>query len=92
MVGWRLWPVVLVSGLLGQPYIRNLAASVAQLDARPTGDQKGAGSTPPGRQHSLVEIDLETFCGHSLPSADSMRTVVIFSKRICIILVKGLEA
>ena len=30
--------------------------SVAQLDARPTGDQEVAGSTPPGRQHSFVEI------------------------------------
>ena len=31
-------------------------ASVAQLDARLTGNQKVAGSTPPGRQHSFVEI------------------------------------
>ena len=36
-------------------------ASVAQLDARPIGDQEVAGSTPPGRQHSFVEIDHEIF-------------------------------
>ena len=35
-------------------------ASLAQLDARPpTGDQEVAGLTPPGRQHSFVEIDHE---------------------------------
>ena len=34
-------------------------ASVAQLDARPTGDQWVR--PPPGRQHSLVEIDHEIF-------------------------------
>ena len=32
-------------------------ASLAQLDARPpTGDQEVGGLTPPGRQHSFVEI------------------------------------
>ena len=36
-------------------------ASVAQLDARPTEDQEVAGSTPPGRQHSFMEIDHEIF-------------------------------
>ena len=35
--------------------------SVAQLDARPTGDQEFAGSTQPSRQHSFVEIDHEIF-------------------------------
>ena len=34
---------------------------MAQLDARPTGNQEVAGSTPPGRQHSFVEIDHEIF-------------------------------
>ena len=29
---------------------------MAQLDARPTGDQEVAGSTPSGRQYSFVEI------------------------------------
>ena len=37
------------------------AASVAQLDARPTGDQEVAVRPPPGRQHSCVEIDNEIF-------------------------------
>ena len=37
-------------------------ASVAQLDARPTGDQEVAGSTPRrGRHHSFVDIDHEIF-------------------------------
>ena len=31
------------------------------MDARPTGDQEVAGSTPPSRQHSFVEIDHEIF-------------------------------
>ena len=34
---------------------------MAQWDARPTGDQKVAGSTPPGRQQFFVEIDHEIF-------------------------------
>ena len=34
---------------------------MAQLDARPTGDQEIAGSSPPGRQYSFVEIDNEIF-------------------------------
>ena len=38
-----------------------MPASVAQLDARPTGDQEVAGSTPLGRQHSFMEIDREIF-------------------------------
>ena len=44
----------------------------------PTGDQKVAGSNPPGRQQSLVDIDINMFYGHSLPSSDSRRTVVSF--------------
>ena len=36
-------------------------ASVAQLDARRTGDWDVAGSTPPGRQHSFTETDHEIF-------------------------------
>ena len=35
-------------------------ASVAQLDARPIGDQEVVGSIPTG-QHFFVEIDLEIF-------------------------------
>ena len=38
-----------------------MLASVAQLDAPPTGDLEIAGLTPPGRQHSFVEIDLKIF-------------------------------
>ena len=36
--------------------------SLCQLDARPTGDQEVAGSTPGrGRQHFFVDIDHEIF-------------------------------
>ena len=38
-----------------------MPALVARLDARQTGDQEVAGSTPPGRQHSFVEINHEIF-------------------------------
>ena len=38
-----------------------LPASVAQLDARPTGDQEVAGRPPLDRQHSFVEIGHEIF-------------------------------
>ena len=31
-------------------------ASMAQFDARPTGDQEVAGGPPPGWQHSFMEI------------------------------------
>ena len=36
-----------------------MPALVAQLDARLTGDQEVAVSTPPSRQHFLIEIDHE---------------------------------
>ena len=38
-----------------------MPASVAKLDARPTGNQEVAGSTLLGWQHSFVEIDHEIF-------------------------------
>ena len=74
---------------------------MAQLEARPTGDEKAAGSTPhppppphptPGRQHSFVETDHEIFS-----------TVILFlpliqegqlsvsGERMCTILVNSLE-
>ena len=34
----------------------SLSASMAQLDARPTGDQEVAGSTPAESEHFFVEI------------------------------------
>ena len=36
--------------------LATVPASVAQLDAHPTGDQQVAGLTLPGRQLSFVEI------------------------------------
>ena len=53
--------------------------SVAQLDARPTGDQEVAGSIPAGPAISFRgDWSWYIYYGHSLPSADSRRTVVIF--------------
>ena len=54
-----------------------MPASVAQMDACPSGDQQVTGSI----QHSFMEIDHGIQCifqGHSLPSADSSRAVVSF--------------
>ena len=59
---------------------------MAQLDARPTGDQEVGDSTPVGRQQSFVEIDHEIFS----TVADS-RTLVSFLRKICTILVYCLE-
>ena len=61
--------------------------TVAQLDARPTGDQEVAVRPPPGWQHSFVEIwSWNLFCSHSLSSADSRRAVVNSGERIYTIL------
>ena len=46
----------------------------ASQDARPIGDQKVAGLTPQGRQHSFVEI-AHIIYTHTLPSADLGRAV-----------------
>ena len=48
-------------------------ASVAQFDARPTGDQEVVGSA------TFFYGDF--FYGHSLPSADSRRAVVSFWRK-----------
>ena len=68
-------------------------ASVAQLDARLTGDQEVAGSTPRrGRQHSFVEI------GHEIFSTVFLSLLLIqegqlsvSGERMCTILVNRLE-
>ena len=61
-----------------------LPATVVRLDVRPIGDKEVASSTPPGRQHSFVEIDHEIFYG-------SRRAVSVSGERMCAILVKRLE-
>ena len=76
-------------------YFLNLLqlASVAQMDARPTGDQEVAGSTPRrGSQHSFVEIDHEIFSTVilSLPLVQEGQLSVL-GKRMCTILVNRLE-
>ena len=67
-------------------------ASVAQLDARPTGDQEVAGSTPPGRQHSFVKIDHEMFSMVilSLPLLQEEQ-LSVSDERMCTILINRLE-
>ena len=64
-------------------------ASVAQLDARPTGDQEVADSTPRrGRQHSFLEIDHEIFSTVilSLPLIQEGQ-LSVSGERMCTILV-----
>ena len=57
-------------------------ALVAQLDARPTGDQTVAGSTPAGAAAFFRgDWSGNIFYGHSLPSADSRRAVVSFWRK-----------
>ena len=67
---------------------------MAQLDARPTGDQEVTGSTPPprGRQHSFVEIGHEIFSAVilSLPLIQEGQ-LSVSGERICTILVNRLE-
>ena len=56
-----------------------LPASVAQLDARPTGGQEVVGSTPAEVGNILCgDWSWNIFYSHSLPSADSRRAVVSF--------------
>ena len=66
-------------------------ASVAQLDARPTGDQEAAGRPRRGRRHSFMEIDHEIFSTVILPSADSGRQLSVSGEIMCTILVNRLE-
>ena len=59
--------------------IYQMPALVAQLDARPTGDQEVVGSTPTKVGNILSwRLIMKCFYGHSLPSADSRRAVVSF--------------
>ena len=65
---------------------------MAQLDARPTGDQEVVGSTPAEVGNILSWRLINIFYSHSLPSADSRRAVVSVSgERMCTILVNRLE-
>ena len=78
-----------------------ITASVAELDARPTGDQEVAGSTPPPSTGSATFFSLEIwswniFYDHSLililslpPNHEGQLSV--FGERMCTILVNRLE-
>ena len=61
---------------------------MAQLDARSTGDQEVAGSTPPGHQHSFLEIDYEIFSTVilSLPLIEEGQ-LSVSGERMCTVLV-----
>ena len=59
-----------------------MRASVAQLDARPSGDQEVAGSSPTEVGNFFRgDWSWNIFYGHSLPSADSRRAVVSFWRK-----------
>ena len=68
---------------------------MAQLDARPSGDQEVAGSTLAGPEtvfRGLVEIDYKTFSTviHSLPLIQKGQ-LSVSGERMSTILVNGLE-
>ena len=67
-------------------------ASVAQLDAHPTGDRRLPVRPPPGRQHSFVFIDHELLSTVflSLPLIQEGQAPVS-GERMCTILVNRLE-
>ena len=69
-----------------------LPASVARLDARPTGDQEVGFDPRRGRQHSFVEIDHEIFSRVilSLPLIQEGQ-LSVSGERMCTILVNRLE-
>ena len=69
-----------------------LPASVAQLDAHPTGDQEVGVRPSRGRQHSFVEIDHEIFSTVilSLPLIQEGQ-LSVSGERMCTILVNRLE-
>ena len=76
---------------LNLPVSTCVPASVAQLDACPTGDQEVAGSTPTGQKHSFVEIDHEIFLVILSHWFMKGRTLLVSGERMCTILVKRLE-
>ena len=69
-------------------YLRFKPDSVAQLDARPTGDQKGVGSTPPVGNILSWRFDYEIFSTVilSLPLIQEGQ-LSVSSERMCRILV-----
>ena len=62
-------------------FIKREPASVAPLDARPTGDQEVASSTIAGLATFFPGPIMKYFHGHSLLSADSRRAVVSFWRK-----------
>ena len=66
---------------------------MAQLNARPTGDQEVVGSTPRrGRQHSFMEIDREVFSMVILSLLLIQEgQLSVSGERMCTILVNHLE-
>ena len=84
---------MLITQSVHWPFVTSIEpASVAHLDARLTGDYEVAGSTPPDRQHSFVEID------HKIVSTVIFYLPLIkkgscqfLAKEICILLINRLE-
>ena len=60
-------------------HLSEMPASMAQLDARPTGDREVGGSISTGSATFFHgDWSWNIFYSHSLPSADSRRAVVTF--------------
>ena len=78
----RVHPGSAGPGLTSPLSLWHRTASVAQSDARPTGDREFTGSSPPGPA-TLIRGDWswDIFYGHSLPSTDSRRAVVSFWRK-----------
>ena len=67
---------------VSQNYHKILPVSVAQMDARSTGDQEVAGSTPAGSATFFRgDLIMKYFYSHFLPSADSRGAVVSFWRK-----------
>ena len=65
---------------------------MTQLDARPTGEQEVAGSTPSGRQNCFVRIGHEMFSTVILSlSLFQERQLSVSGERRCTILVNRLD-
>ena len=66
---------------------------MAQLEACLTRNQEVAGSTPPGRQHSFVEIDQEMFSTVFLPLLLVQKgQLSVSGERMCTLLVNRIES
>ena len=81
------------NAMFGNKVARRKCGSMAQVDARSTGDQERLRIRPPlGRQHSFVAIDHEIF-STVIPSLLLIQEgqLSVFGERLCTILVNSSE-